>query len=99
MVTISRAHGYFFCFVLLIVTMIRVGRAPLAGVLSCVVWRGEHVEVGRYLGSTRNGVTDLRCDPQLGCIEAVLCGGRGPGVHQSLALFCFQFLADFFFRE
>ena len=49
--------------------------------VSCVVMVWTHIEVGRYLGSRRNGVVEL------GCNEAVQFGGRAPGIHVLLIFF------------
>ena len=61
-----------------------MGRSPRA-VFS--LWCGVHTEVGRYLGSTRNGVKDLGCDLELvyNDNEAVRSRGRGLGT-QIIAL-------------
>ena len=37
--------------------------------------------MSKYLGSTRNGVTDLGCDLDLVYNEAVQSRGKGPGIH------------------
>ena len=61
-------------------TMPMWGSAP--GRLSPVwLWCGGHAEVGRYLRSTRNRVTDLGSDLQFVCNEAVPPRGRGLGIH------------------
>ena len=77
----------------------KVGRTPRAGFLSCsvVMWSTYiHNEIGWYLGSTPNGVTDLGCDLGLVYNEAVLYTryrGRGPGIHTSV---CFSHNHFFF---
>ena len=50
-----------------------------------------------YLGSTRNGVKDLECDPKVVCndnvndIEAVVSRGRGPDIHDYLVIYYHDF--------
>ena len=58
-------------------TVSGVGRTPQVSFLVWL-WCGVHIEVGRYLGSTRNGVKDLGCDLELVCNEAVLFRRREP---------------------
>ena len=48
------------------------------------LWCELYTEVGRYLGSTQNGVTDLGCDLEVGYKEAALSRERGPGIHNDL---------------
>ena len=59
--------------------------ADVLGRLSLVwLWCGGHTQVGRYLGSTRNGVTDPWGDLELVVYnEAVQSRGTGPGIHNS----------------
>ena len=54
--------------------------------LCAVVWCGGHIEVGRYLGSARNGVRGTSGNLERVCSEAVLSRGRGPGIHNLLTL-------------
>lgn len=48
-----------------------------------MMYNGLRNEVGRYLGPTRNGVTDLGCDLEHVYGKAVLPRGRGPGIRNS----------------
>ena len=57
------------------------------------LWHRVHTEVSRYLGSTRNGVTDLGCGLEVVCNEAVLYRRRVPGVYN-----CVIFYGDLFRR-
>ena len=59
------------------------GGGPTGRSLSCVVvvWSAVHTEVGRYLGSTRNEMTDLACDLELAYNEAVPSRETEPGIH------------------